>query len=107
MTHDELMEVLDLSIRSEAQGVRLYNALRKTLQRHRPFNIVDEDESEKILYTVCKNCCTYGPSDYLEQSENCANHHTHGEGIPICLTIDDIEKELPKEPDMSPWREQE
>ena len=43
------------------------------------------------IYDICAHCCVefgYTPADYLDggQTEECADGHKHGPGVPICKT---------------------
>jgi len=87
-----------------AQPLRL--ALQDIMALHSEFKIYEECEcaerdeeghllsdpewsefafcAKSFMYLICRECCTDGED--TEMTEECADHHNHGEGRPICKT---------------------
>ena len=41
------------------------------------YNIPEIGYTCDLMYVICRECCTDGPSGYEEQTEGCATYHTH------------------------------
>ncbi len=81
MTHDELLKKMDLSIRSEKQGLAFYYALRAVVKLHKP----NGRKCEKCGENACWGCGEWGCGDDCD----CPCH-----GVYPCATIKAIEQEL-------------
>ena len=105
----KLMREAASALESQAERIASLEAvIAKVKELHRPYDIYepcdhghDSDDTgvyeegvvdvEGVgltcakIYDICAHCCT---ADYLDggQTEECADGHKHGPGVPICKT---------------------